>query len=174
MILIDFVFAFLTRVRTDAAIGWSEFLTAPFDTAFPIPVIALSRPTFTKIETALAGMNGTQRATVRATVDALGGLTPWRQILTHPLWWIVSIFVSASACAMACFALLRCRQFYLALGILKWGVPQTVLFLQFISSMIRFLYWALDPMFARSVLPQVLHTPWRTLAIASIRTSVGL
>eukprot|EP01122_Echinamoeba_exundans_P013406 TRINITY_DN5852_c0_g1_i1.p1 TRINITY_DN5852_c0_g1~~TRINITY_DN5852_c0_g1_i1.p1 ORF type:complete len:492 (+),score=43.29 TRINITY_DN5852_c0_g1_i1:55-1530(+) len=146
----------------DAAVGDLEFSGALYNTTYPFPVIGVSSTSRVAIVAAIIDSNST---TVAVTITD-NGQSPWRTALFSPAWWICSIVMATLGCAVCVASAIRFSEYWRSLGRFHAGVPQFVLIFEFCVGLMMFLYWGLDPLGARSIVPHAMHASWRTFPLA--------
>jgi hypothetical protein len=134
----------------DYFLGYPEFLIPPDFGGAPCRIFTISTVNF---ETLRLASNGT--IFLNATIDGDDGFTPLHTLFYSAGWVVLTIFMAASSVSVCVVAAIRLVQFFRATRSCNPMIATTCLWLEMASAFIRFLYWALDPLGSRGIIPYV-------------------
>eukprot|EP01122_Echinamoeba_exundans_P017589 TRINITY_DN940_c0_g1_i3.p1 TRINITY_DN940_c0_g1~~TRINITY_DN940_c0_g1_i3.p1 ORF type:complete len:426 (-),score=39.69 TRINITY_DN940_c0_g1_i3:83-1360(-) len=134
----------------DYFLGYPEYLVPTNFGGVSCRIFTISTPAFEEMRIA---SNGT--TFLNATIDGDDGFTPLHTFFNSAGWIILTIFMAASSVSVCVVSAIRLVQFFKATRSCSPMIATTCLWLEMASAFIRFLYWALDPLGSRGIIPYV-------------------
>lgn len=149
----------------------ADFLTArlpPLDAAvavsgsgLTVPVLTIANRHYDRLDTARkAGSK------LFANLDDTDRISSWNIVLTHPAFFASSTILAIFSCAVSAVAAMKIHDFIKVdlanYGRIKVTLPYICLVLEFVGGFLRFIYWAVDPLSSRMLVPYEIHLVGRS------------